>query len=346
MKSRILTVLASAIVLMSAACGSETAGPSDPYELWASQSNQQIVFMSRADSPEGELYRIDKSGQVERLTFNARHENSPSLSRDGSMVAFQAGDESDMTSWEIYVLEITSGAETRITFNDFIDAHPDWGPGDSTLVFSSWHDSLGMPTPAADIFTIGSDGTGLHRLTDSPWEDNDPEWSHDGSMIVFKSNRISQLSAREEIFVMGADGSDPVRLSVTSGWESDHDPSWSPDDSHIVYSHYQGTRPWTDIANPDYLVAFWEELTPWNVCSVDLQGTSQQLTQVDYVASLPVFSLDGQSVMYLHQEFIIGSSDSLIGAHHRLYLIPSSGGYGQQLIPDDEHTPTMEFSDW
>ncbi len=335
-----------AICLAIIGCGENTAGPSDPFDLWYSQQNESIVFMSRAHSTEGELYLLDKSGEITRLTYNSRHENSPAISRDGSQVAFQAGSESNMTTWEIYLLDIASGVETRLTSNTLIDAHPDWGPGDSLLVFSSWQDSTGAPTAAADIFIMRSDGSNVTRLTWSTWEDNDPEWSPDGSLIAFKSNRMTQVSAREEIFIMGVDGSDKTRLTSTVGWQSDHDPSWSPDGDRIVYSHYDGSRPWTDIADPSILVEYWEELIPWNVGSVDLQGNSELLTNVQHVASLPVFSADGGSILFLRMDFIFDSSEILIGADHHLILIPDTGGSGQQLIPEDEHTGTMEFYDW
>jgi len=182
-------------------CGENTAGPSDPFDLWYSQQNESIIFLSRAHSSEGELYLLDKSGEITRLT-------------------------------------------------------------------------------------------------------------------------------------------------TTAGWQSDHDPSWSPDGGMIVYSHYDGSRPWADIADPSILVEYWDELIPWNVCSVDLQGNSVQLTDVQYVASLPVFSADGGSILFLRMDYLFDSSEILIGAEHLLMLIPESGGSGQQLIPDGDHTGTMEFFDW
>ncbi len=338
----------SALLLLvyAAACTEDVSGPSDPYQLWYSQQNQLIVFLSRVDSPEGELYVMDKAGEVTRLTNNTRHENNVSVSSDGTRVAYQAGDQSDMTTWEIYVLDLASGIETRLTNNGFIDAHPDWGPGDSLIVFSSWQDSTGSPSSTADIFTMNTDGTEVMRLTDSPWEDNDPEWSPDGTRIAFKSNRFTQQAAREEIFVMNADGTEQTRLTTTVGWQSDHDPSWSPDSKTIVYSHYNGTRQWFDIADPDIFANNWDQLIPWNICSVDLQGNSEQLTDVSYVAGLPVFSSDGGSILFLRMDFIIDGGGTLIGADHRLVLVPEAGGTGQQLIPDDEHTPTLEYYDW
>ncbi len=341
-----VAVILTCILFFAFGCKEDTTGPSETPDLWQSQPNQSIVFISKADNSEGEIYLLDKSGSVTRLTNNSRYENSPAISRDGTSIAFQAGETADMTTWEIYIMDIGSGFETRLTNNNFIEAHPDWGPGDSLLVFSSWHDSTGAATGAADIFTMSIDGSNVTRLTNSIWEDNDAEWSPDGELIVFKSNRSTQISGREEIYVMDADGSNIKHLTSTIGWQSDHDPSWSPDSKTIVYSHYNGSRVWYDVADPYVMANNWQELVPWNIYSVDLQGNTEQLTDVPYMAEYSVFSDDGSSILYLDMDFYINQDGVLIGADHLLMLMDKNGGTAQQMIPDDEHTGTLEYYDW
>ena len=51
-----------------------------------------------------------------------------------------------------------------------------------------------------------ADGTHVRRLTDSPGLDEGPEFSPDGTKIVFSSARDGQ----QELYVMNADGSDPA----------------------------------------------------------------------------------------------------------------------------------------
>ncbi|MCD4774625.1 MAG: hypothetical protein K8S15_01075 [Candidatus Aegiribacteria sp.] len=341
-----LLILIHVYLLLLIGCGEDSTGPSDPLESWFQQPNDVIVFMSKADSQEGELYVLNKSGEITRLTHNSLHENNPALSRDGTMIAYQAGQENNQLTWELYTADISGGGVTRLTNNGVIDAHPDWGPGDSLLVFGSFRNEFGAPAGAADIYTIKTDGTDLTQLTTSVWEDNDPEWSPDGSMITFKSNRDSQQSAREEIFVMNADGTGQNRLTSTVGCESDHDPSWSPDSRSIVFSHYAGSRLWIEMTDPEVFASSWDEFIPWNVRSVDLNGNIEELTNVEYAAGLPVFSRDGASILFLRMGFILNPAEYLIGMDHRLILIDASGGNGEQLIPDDEHTPTLEYFDW
>jgi len=313
--------------------------------LWNEQPNEQIIFMSKADSPEGELYLLDKSGEIIRLTNNNLHENNPSLSPDGKKAAFHGGNINDPLTWEIYIIDLETKEEMRLTDNNVLDGHPDWSPDGSKIVFASFRDAQGNPYGRADIYTMNIDGTELTQLTDSPWEDNDPEWSPDGKKIAFKSTRNTQQDAREEIYIMDADGINVQRLSSTSGWQSEHDPSWSADSNAIVFNRYDGKRSWTDIANPDVLKDYWQEIIPWNVYRADLNGEVLQLTDDDYTSGLPVYSIDGSEILFLKLDFYI-INDQLAGADHRLILMDSDGNNQKQLLPDDRHTPTLEYFDW
>ncbi|KXB01898.1 hypothetical protein AKJ45_03870 [candidate division MSBL1 archaeon SCGC-AAA261F19] len=261
----------------------------DSYDLWEQQSNEKIVFSSRADSPEGELYLLDNAGEISRLTNNERHEANPALSPNGEKVAFHAGNENNPQSWGIYILNLETSAETRLTNNNLIDGHPDWSPDGSKIIFTSFRDSQGNPSSTSDIYVINTDGTGLNRLTTSEWDDADAEWSPDGSKIVFKSTRNTQQQYREEIYVMDNDGSDIQRLTTTSDNESDHDPSWSPDSKTIVFNRYEGSRLWIEITELNIIQNYWQELTPWNVYKTDLNGNVTKLTDTDNIAGLPIF---------------------------------------------------------
>lgn len=330
-----------ALVIAGISCSDSKSDPA----LWREQPNERIVFMSKSDSPQGELYLRDKSGQTSRLTYNNRHENNPALSSDLKKVAFHGGNIDDPLTWDIYAIDLETKEETRLTNNNLLDGHPDWSPDGSKIVFASFRDVHGNPSGTADIYVINIDVTGLTQLTNSSWEDNDPEWSPDGTNIVFKSTRKTKQSAREEIYIMGADGGNVQRLTTTSGWQSDHDPSWSPDGKTIVFNRYEGSRPVTDIYNPAILKDYWQEIIPWNIYKVDLNGEVLKLTNVDYTSGLPVFSVDGSKILFLRLDFNL-INDQLAGADHRLILMEPDGTDQEQLIPDDRHTPTLEYFDW
>ena len=319
-------------------------GEDDPYALWKEQPNKSIVFMSRADSPEGELYLLDKNGHITRLTNNRRHENNPAISFDGQKIAYNTGDEGNQLTWEIYILDIETGEETRLTNNNVIDAHPDWSPDNSKIVFGSFRDAQDHPAGTANIYVMNNDGSAVTQLTDTSWEDNDPEWSPDGTKIAFKSTRHTQQSGREEIYVMNSDGSEPKRLTTTSDWQSDHDPSWSPNSEYILFTRFEGSRIWFDVAN---FAEEWEKLTPWNVHRVDLNGNVKRLTNNNDAGwGIVLWSADGSQILYGVIEWIADSSNHVIGGNHKLMLMDLDGTNQRQLLPDDDHTGTLEYFDW
>jgi TolB protein len=77
-----------------------------------------------------------------------------------------------------------------------------------------------------EIYVINADGSDLKNISAHEGADFDPDWSPDGSKIVFNSDREGA-----GIYVMNADGSDVQRL--TAGGVS---PTWSPDGTRIAYS--------------------------------------------------------------------------------------------------------------
>ena len=82
----------------------------------------------------------------------------------------------------------------------------------------------------AEIYSMDSDGTNQTRLTtNAEIRDTDPQWSPDGTKIVF----ISDRDGNNEIYVMDADGGNQTRLTTTDAGE--FYPSWSPDGAKIVF---------------------------------------------------------------------------------------------------------------
>jgi Tol biopolymer transport system component len=91
-----------------------------------------------------------------------------------------------------------------------------------------------------DVWSINADGTGLTRLTRSPWPEFDPMLSPDGTRIAYRSEPHDY----PQLWVMNADGSGKHRLA-SGGF-----PAWSADGSKILYA-YPGPPSWIGIMNAD-----------------------------------------------------------------------------------------------
>ncbi len=106
----------------------------------------------------------------------------------------------------------------------------------STIAFLSNRDGGGT-----DVYAIGADGNGLHRLTYSSNFKRQPVWSPDRSQIAF--SQVDE-SGNFDIWVMGGSGSNLHRVTTDPGY--DDYPQWTPD-GRILYQH--GPTAW--IVNAD-----------------------------------------------------------------------------------------------
>jgi hypothetical protein len=107
-----------------------------------------------------------------------------------------------------------------------------WSPDRTRMVFAS--DRFGSGN--FDIFVADADGRNPVRLTTDPAVDQQPEWTPDGSQIVFVSGR----SGSRQVYSMKPDGSEVRQLTSLPGGADQ--PVVSPDGSRIAFTGYPGAR--------------------------------------------------------------------------------------------------------
>ena len=162
---------------------------------------------------------------------------------------------------------------------------------DTTIAFVSSRD---WDWPAEknrnfEIYLMSPDGKQIRRLTEQPKYDTEPAWSPDGKQITFVSHRdLEQLPkdgiARGEIYLMNADGSNPINLTQAPE-RADGVSSWSPDGQQIAFTSATLLNNDT-LANSDIFV-------------MDADGAnSRNLTNHDALDQTPDWSPDGNRIAF------------------------------------------------
>ena len=100
-----------------------------------------------------------------------------------------------------------------------------------------------FPIPKANITVSIPPGLPYQQVTTGNWDDLYPEWSPNGNLIAYVSDRGGLWS----VWVMDANGSQPRQLTSPSLGAGD--PSWSPDSSSIAYWRMDGPYAYVVVVN-------------------------------------------------------------------------------------------------
>ncbi len=191
----------------------------------AQKQQEQIVFVSEVADLDQIHLRKAGGGRVKtnKLTLQEPTGSylTPSLSFDGEQVAFASrlG-----RNYDIYVMELRSRKQRRVTFAPSRDLYPSWATDGSRIAFASDKDGV------FNLYTIEKNGENRTRLTNSSGDDIQPDWSPDGSKIAFASD---QASAVHQVYCMHVRTGDQQKLTQLD-FNADY-PRWSPDGTQIAY---------------------------------------------------------------------------------------------------------------
>ncbi|HEU0029909.1 MAG TPA: hypothetical protein VFQ53_04695 [Kofleriaceae bacterium] len=155
-----------------------------------------------------------------------------------------------------------------------------WSPDGTRILFERGG------IDAKDIFAVNADGTGITNLTQgAAGDDYKPAWSPDGKYIAFVSERNYTGGSGQDVFVMEADGRNPMLVDVKADA-----PTWSPDSTKLAYGTFKSGRFQIHVANRD--------------------GTnSVNITMSNFPDNGPRWSPDGSKILF---ETVRGSFGSAI----------------------------------
>lgn len=164
---------------------------------------------------------LDGSGRKEFISGSGL-EVEPAFSPNGTQIAFASG---RFGNPHIFVRDLASGKDTRITFAGWYNSSPSWRPDGKKLAFAGYDREIDR----YDVFLVNPDGRQMERLTLDQGDNEKPTWSPDGRFLAFQSNRATGGRGKQKgyrIFVMTRDGAEARALKIPL-----HDvtmPTWSP----------------------------------------------------------------------------------------------------------------------
>jgi Tol biopolymer transport system component len=241
---------------------------------------QGVAFAGRPDGhPDRwmDLYEANPDGtSIQLLSTDCTapkcvEETDPAYSPDGTrLVAVRLSDlKDDSPSRSVLVIyDLDSGLATELEdsslpYDTHDIGHPRWSPDGRQIVFHvvegppSRRRQLVFPEPTSPgpsrLFVIGTDGSGLYQLTPDGVAAGDPDWSPDGSRIVFGSTPphlwlYAQDQSDWRISAVRPDGSD---LRVLVPGPDAITPSWTTGGKSILFQGTNGTEQVIRIAEPD-----------------------------------------------------------------------------------------------
>jgi len=215
---------------------------------------------------------------VTRLTFDPAIDRNPALSHGGNKVAFVSSRGGQGSN--IYLMNIDGSDVVQLTYGS-LDENPAWSPDDQQIAYES------MVNYDFEIAIVNADGSGAHVITNHPGYDIQPNWSVDGTSILF--------SRDYQIANMDSDGSGIRVLTNLAGYNEW--PHWSPNGKHILFHS--------------------SESGSYQVYSMCANGSKiTRLTYGTNFAAWPVWSPDGRSIAF----------DSNQDGNDEIYAMDKNGG--------------------
>ncbi|MFA4875321.1 MAG: Ig-like domain-containing protein, partial [bacterium] len=209
---------------------------------------------------------------------------------------------SDQNIWAVddatnFTLPLTETREVEEAHNTY----PQWSPDGSRIVYTSLVPPAGgaAANPGDNIWVMDADGNDQRTLTATvaaDVENQRPDWSPDGTKIVFDSNRAldgtdaPNVNGTENIWVMNADGTGLTALTQNTDGAHSAAPQWSPDGGRICFQSY---LPLAQGGAPSRSYNIW-------VMDAD-GGNPAALTAVgiaDAPSQFPRWSPDGSRVVF------------------------------------------------
>lgn len=199
---------------------------------WSPDGKWVVFTSNRTGYPE--VFKVSaRGGEAVQLTELNRWCDCPRFSPDGSRIAFISNEAGNNDMW---VMDSDGNNRMQLTSHEGSDTWVDWTPDGKGLLWSSDRDDND-----ADIWYWDLSSGEFTQLTTESGADFNPVASPCGMYIAFVSDRQLEADSNKpfvdrdkDVWLMRADGSNPVRLTKNQG--CDFCICWSPCGTNIMYA--------------------------------------------------------------------------------------------------------------
>jgi len=188
-------------------------------------ANGMLVYTSRRDGRTHLWALTPGDAAPVQLTFGDWDDRDPSVSPDGTRVAFASRKGG---GWDLYVLDLVSGLVSPLTETAGYAGHPTWSPDGRWIAYEGYRDG------DFDIWIHPTDGGQPDIQLGHTGMDISPAWDPmSGRRIAF----ISDANGFPDVFLANLDDPDERFVNLTrSRGAGFSDPAFSPDGNHLAYS--------------------------------------------------------------------------------------------------------------
>lgn len=202
--------------------------PNGMLPQWSHDSRRIVFTMDVEGDPE--IYVVNADGtSPARLTQAPGRDAHPFLSRDGKRMFFQSP-RANGKDTNLYVQNLDGSGLKQLTELRGFAGVPVLSPDEKRVAFQ-WRPSNDFKDSTKwKICVMNADGSDMRVVTSGAANDQVPNWSRDGRLLLFFSDR----TGRNQIYTMRSDGTNVRRVADTK--HADSTAFWSPDNSKIAFT--------------------------------------------------------------------------------------------------------------
>jgi serine/threonine protein kinase len=197
------------------------------WHMDASASNDGLLVLGSGASGDLELVWMDRSGKISTIANKLPDLQSAVLSPQGDRVALQM----NAGQTDIWVLDLTRGVRTRVTFGPVGNVSPIWSPDGKWIAYSSAQNGHFA------ICRKPSDGSGAEEcLLNVEQQPGLHDWSRDGKYLLYSLSVPG--GPLRQIFALPLEGERKPSLVVERGTAG----KLSPDGRWLAYNSAESGR--------------------------------------------------------------------------------------------------------